>query len=330
MKLILPLFIVLVALGIIVGIDTLSPTPLFTRAPSVLEDGSLYTPTTSPSTMPVTTTTSDTPTTITDPITTTSTPIISSAEQNTETIAPLPAFDSPPSYLQSTEIRDQVADGVINILCETTDRRVISATGIVISITGHILSNAHVTQNLDGNTCRIRQGSPAKNWAFADLLFIPNAYKTATSSYEQARHDISLWKVSSAFPQNTLPESFTMIPIDYATTPSPDEPLAVFSYPAEIFDLQTILRSLSLLFTNTVVIGADEYFIESKDSLSSQKGSSGGALIDRRTAMLRGLIFGVSNSERAAERSLFSLRPDWISQIIENETGKTLQEYITE
>lgn len=231
-------------------------------------------------------------------------------------------------YVPSTIIHERTAGSIVNLLCNVGANKVISATGVIASTEGHILSNAHVSEGLIGKECLIRSGSPAKNFAFAKLLFIPEKYIKAESDFERAKHDLSIWKIVRSARESPLPETFHTVAINYATPAEKADQFAVFSYPAEVFSFETILKSLSLLFTNTEVTASDEFFVETVNSLSSQKGSSGGALIDRETLMLRGLIFGVSGDKLAADRTLFSLNPAWISSIVQEETGLSLQQYI--
>lgn len=242
----------------------------------------------------------------------------------------IPLIPPQKAYVSSTLIREYTVNSIVNLLCTVAGNRAISATGIIVSAEGHILSNAHVGADLERPECLIRIGSPAKNLAYADLLFIPQKYTEATTDFTRARYDVSIWKIARPVGNTPLPEIFEALTIDYETSPKSGDQFAVFSYPAEVFGFQTILKSLTLLFTNTEVVSFGEYFIETINSLSSQKGSSGGALIDRETLMLRGLIFGVSGDELAADRKLFSLRPDWISGVIKEETGLSLQEYLAQ
>jgi len=318
-------FILLIGILFAFG-NVYSPVIFLSPEPLAISPTPVFTPPEDPT--PVTT--SDNTIEVTLPASEPEIPTLPTTTPPLEEIAEIIASPIPTQkdYLPSTIIRERTEESIINFLCKTNDGGSISATGIIISTDGHILSNAHVSENLKENECLVRTGSPARNFAYAELLFIPQKYTDASTDFTRATYDISIWKIIRPVGSTLLPETFPSLAIDYSTVPEANDQFAVLSYPAEVFGAKTILRSLPLLFTNTEVVARSEFFVETKNSLSSQKGSSGGALIDRETTMLRGVIFGVSDAELVAERKLFSLLPDWISLVVKEETSHTLQEYI--
>ncbi|MEK7150834.1 MAG: serine protease [Patescibacteria group bacterium] len=214
-------------------------------------------------------------------------------------------------------------ESVVNFLCEQSDGRTTIATGVIISPNGYVLTNAHIVDELKSKTpsCTIRRGSPATNYDTAQLVWIPKAYTATTSESVRAMHDITLWKLK----QNTQTPFFD---IDYETHGNSDETLLTLSYPAELLSAEIIFKSLHLVFSNTVIVSADQSIIRSRSTLSAQHGSSGGVLIDPYTSRIRGIIFGVNKTETISDRQLFALTPTAINNAVFEETQKKLTDFL--
>lgn len=253
---------------------------------------------------------------------------IKNAQQILEEIQPA---REPREKIPQSEIYNNSLGKVVNLLCNAAGSEVIVVTGFLISERGHILSNAHISDPLDEKKCQVRQGSPAKTFALAEEVFRPTAYIEAFENenlQRQAENDISIWKITSSSGTKPLPSTFPYFKIDAKEKPEIGEVLVTLSYPSELLGFETILRSLSLLFTQTEVTDMDNTFILTKDTLSSQSGSSGGVLISQFTGQTVGIIFGVEKKEEISQRILFSLSTQAIERIIKNETGKTLEEFL--
>jgi hypothetical protein len=93
-----------------------------------------------------------------------------------------------------------------------------------------------------------------------------------------------------------------------------------------------IVSALYLSFSETTVKSHDAYFIESSQGLGSQKGSSGGILLDPYTGEFAGLIFAINDekSSSISERTLFSLTPFAINEAVRSATGKDIHAYLDE
>lgn len=231
--------------------------------------------------------------------------------------------------LPQSELYSKAESRVVNFLCYKSDG-VGVASGIIISPKGHILTNAHVAEGFDKNSeCAIRQGSPARAIGYAKLVMFPSAYANSKTQQEQAENDISIWIMSKGAGEASLPESFPYYDLDEFYFPETNQPLATFSYPAELLGYETLLKSLNMLFAETIVSEFDINFILSSSGLSSQVGSSGGVLVDVYTNKFAGIIFGISNNETISKRTLFSLTPNSVARIVKNETGQTLAEFLT-
>lgn len=251
-------------------------------------------------------------------------------EKNNETHQTKPTKESLPKISQS-ELYSKAESRIVNFLCNKPEGIGV-ASGIIISPKGHILTNAHVAKGLDkikDYECAIRQGSPARIIGYAKLVMLPSAYTNSKTLQDEFQNDISVWIMSrSASEEEKLPESFPHYEIDEFYFPEVDQPLATFSYPAELLGYETLLKSLNMLFAETVVSEFDANFILSSSGLSSQVGSSGGALVDVYTNKFAGIIFGISNDETISKRTLFSLTTNSVARIIKNETGFTLAEFL--
>lgn len=230
--------------------------------------------------------------------------------------------------LTQSELYSKAESRVVNFFCgKSGGIRV--ASGIIISDKGHILTNAHVTESFDADyECMIRQGSPARAVGYAKPVMIPSAYLNGKTRQEQAGNDVSIWLMSKGAGEAALPESFPYYEIDPFYFPEINQPLATFSYPSELLGYETLLKSLNMMFAETIVSEFDANFILSTSGLSSQIGSSGGVLVDVYKNRFAGIIFGVSNDENISKRSLFSLTPNSIERIVKNETGKTLSAFL--
>lgn len=242
----------------------------------------------------------------------------------------IPSSQVPKTRLSQDELHRIAAQSVVNLFCQEENGATAVATGILIHSNGTILTNAHITDNANKDQeCTVRAGSPAAPFAVAKLFFTPPAFSATTSIAAKAKWDMALWKIvrsSSAIP---LPETFEALAIDFTHDFFSQEALATFSYPAELLSKEVILSSLYLVFSETNVEAVDEIFIQSLAGLGSQQGSSGGALLDPTSGKFVGLIFAVDRETEINKRRLFALRASRIDEIMKQETGKTLEDYLS-
>lgn len=233
--------------------------------------------------------------------------------------------------LPQTELRRIAAQSVVNLLCQEKGGTIAIATGSIIHPAGYILTNAHIVDNANQKQeCTVRKGSPATPFAIAKLIFAPSAFAATTSITEKVKWDIALWKIDRPSDATPLPETFDALTLDTSHEFSSQEALATFSYPAELLSKEVILNSLYLVFSETAVESTDTYFIQSLAGLGSQQGSSGGALLDPASGKFVGLIFAIDKEAEINKRRLFALRASRIDEIMEQETGKTLDEYLAQ
>ena len=232
--------------------------------------------------------------------------------------------------LNQEELYNKAVSRVVNFFCQQGGN-VRVASGVIISPQGHILTNAHVGEGFESNyECAIRQGSPARNLAYAKLALFPKAYTNALTRQEQAENDVSIWKITRLANGDPVSASFPYYEINPKFYPEINQILSTFSYPSELLGYETLLKNLNLLFAETVVMDFDRDLIISGTGLSSQVGSSGGILVDIYTNNFAGLIFAVSKDEEIAKRKLFSLTPYSVERVVQNETGLTLPQFLNQ
>lgn len=233
--------------------------------------------------------------------------------------------------LPSQELYAMASERIVNLFCELPNNEVAIATGVLIHPQGYILTNAHVADQEQSHTCLIRRGSPARNFAIAEPVFLPPNFSRESRTRENLAKDVAIWKITNVIEKSST-GVFPFFSIYPANLPTDGTTLATFSYPAELLGSQAIVSALYLSFSETHIVSHDAYFIESREGLGSQKGSSGGILLDPFTGELAGLIFAVNDikAEYVSERTLFSLTPFAINEAIRAATGKDLDTYLAE
>ena len=238
---------------------------------------------------------------------------------------PPPVAPPPPPHIPEGALYDNGLEATVNLICMQNNNFFSVATGAIIHKSGYIITNAHVAEGLQvPPRCLVRRGSPARRFDEAKLVFMPKAYAQAKTDTERARLDISIWKLEDSNNVKSIWE------IDFVNSPKFGEDLLTQSYPAELASGELLNTDLNMLFSSTRVVNADEYLVETKGSLASQRGSSGGILIDRFTGKVRGIIFGIDSTDtrQINERILYALTPSAANETVQKETGKTLFEYL--
>ncbi|MBI4121547.1 MAG: trypsin-like peptidase domain-containing protein [Candidatus Ryanbacteria bacterium] len=251
--------------------------------------------------------------------------------KNNIALAPPPAQGGQATIPAPSPIPDHILfekgiKATVHLVCPAGNGLYTLATGAIIDRRGYIITNAHVADDLSRRAvCTVERGSPSREIGQARLIMLPESYKAATTSTERAHYDVSLWKMERM--ETPLEEAWEF---DFGNFPKSGDRYLTQSYPGEFEAESRFFTGATLLFSAATVTDTDIYLIGASGALASQKGSSGGILIDRFTGRLRGLIFGidVGNSPQIEKRTLYSLTPYAINTAIEKETGKTLLEYL--
>jgi len=242
----------------------------------------------------------------------------------------IPESEPERERLPQNELYGLAINSVVNFFCEVEGGKVALATGVIIHEAGFVLTNSHIITEPDPPPCLLRMGSPARNYATAERVF-NGAFDPESNDGENFRHDVSIWKIVESATKTPLPQTFSAFTVDPTQKVNAKDPLSTFSYPAELLGSQIILNTLHLVFSETIVSVHDPFFIESTQGIGSQKGSSGGILVDPFTGNFSGLIFAISNNDDTSDiskRSLFSLTPFAINQAVIASTGRPLKQFL--
>ncbi|HEY4509048.1 MAG TPA: serine protease [Candidatus Paceibacterota bacterium] len=263
-------------------------------------------------------------------------------------VIPTPAPPEPAPDFE--KINNFTRGATMNILCiaKGSELSPISGTGIIISPDGLILTNAHVAQYLllrnlyqkDFIQCAIRTGSPAYPRYHVELVYISPAWIEAnkTELKEQnpqgtGENDFAFLHITDSIDGTPLPV-FPYIPIDTREVINVGEPVVLVSYPAGFLGGLSILQGLSVTSAVTTVQDVFTFKADTIDVIDvggtvvSQKGASGGAVVDRHGSLI-GIISTSSSGKTTSSRELNAITLSYISRMLQNETGFTLPNFLS-
>ncbi len=243
-----------------------------------------------------------------------------------------------------TVIADPVKDATVNLYCRLRVGKTIYATsgsGVFISESGIIMTNAHVAQDfllagadkrIDG-WCSVRTGSPAEETYTAKVLYLPsvwikdNAEQLAKGKPRgTGEHDFALLYVTGAEKKKALPAKFPALPLDL-TSAGDDETVSVLGYPTGKLTFSQVRNKLPVVTASTTVTAVRSFNGQTPDvlTLAPSKaggyGSSGGPVVDSS-----GKIVGLITSKGSGEddTSLRAISIQYIDQSIRAQTGLSL------
>jgi hypothetical protein len=129
-----------------------------------------------------------------------------------------------------------------------------------------------------------------------------------------------------------LPDNFPFIPMDIRENIASLEPVLLVSYPAGFLGGVSVLQDLSITSATTLINALYTYKDGSIDLISvpgtvvSQKGSSGGAVVDKYATLL-GLISTTSMGDKTSDRDLQAITLAYINRSLQAELGINLEQF---
>ncbi len=243
---------------------------------------------------------------------------------------------------------DPIKDATVNLYCRLRVGKVIYATsgsGVFISESGIILTNAHVAQDfllagadkrIDG-WCSVRTGSPADETYTAAVLYLPSAW-IRDNAEELAKgkpkgtgeNDFALLYVTGAEKRKTLPAKFPAVPLSLLSS-TEGAAVKVLGYPTGKLSFSQVRNKLSVVVASTTVTAVRSYRGQTPDvlTLGASKaggyGTSGGPVIDST-----GKLIGVVTSKGSADEdsTLRGISLQYVDQVIRTQTGLSLNTLI--
>ena len=275
------------------------------------------------------------------------TKIVTPPQATTTPVTPEIPPEPPPDFgLINTFART----ALVNILCSTKGNELspISGSGIVISPSGIILTNAHLGQYFllrdlyEKNylQCAIRTGSPAYPRYHAELVYISplwvEANKKILREAEQAsngENDYAFLHITDAIDGTKLPV-FPYLTANTSENINADEPVILVSYPAGFLGGLSILQGLNVTSAVTTIQNVFTFKSGTKDvmgvggTIVSQRGASGGGVIDGHSTLI-GIISTLSNASTTSSRDLNAITVPYINRSLKNEAGITIPDLLT-
>ena len=266
-------------------------------------------------------------------------PAVTSSSTPAAALTPSAPPPTPLTADQIEQINQQTRAALVNILCTTKaggSFAPISGSGVFIDNRGIILTNAHVAQffllrdylvpgNID---CVIRIGSPAQAAYTAELLYLPPAWITANAAQILSSHSTGTGENDYAFLRVTgttnsagsMPASFPAMPMALAE-PDIGAQVLLAAYPAAYFGGATIQMNL---YSSSAITGIKELYsfsgtqqvdlVSLGDTVVTQSGSSGGAVVNLDRDSLIGLISTESAGTTTSSRTLYGITLSYINR----------------
>lgn len=266
--------------------------------------------------------------------------------------APVVPPTAPESPTDFTPINTYARQAIVNILCETGGNELspITGTGVVIDPKGIILTNAHIGEYLllkdlykkDFVKCFIRTGSPAYPRYNVELVYISPTWVInnksllkETNPKGNGENDFAILRISSMIDGTELPTSFPYIAINTRETIKKNEPVILISYPAGFLGGLSVIQDLNITSAVTTIQSVFTFKESTIDLISvpgtviSQKGSSGGAVVDKKSTLI-GIISTTSDGNTTADRDLRAITLAHINRSLEDELGVTLSQLLSD
>lgn len=242
---------------------------------------------------------------------------------------------------------------VVNILCSAdagSSLSPVTGSGVVIRNDGVILTNAHLGQffllkdfNGQKNSvqCVIRAGNPAYPAYTAELVYISPAWiaENKTILTEQnpkgtGEHDYAFLRITGKIDGSPMTEKIPFLPISLSENNATGNYVLLASYPAGFLGGQSILQDLFQSSAITKIGDVYTFGSSTIDLISvpativSQKGSSGGAVVDGQGELI-GIITTETEAEQTGDRDLRAITLSYINRDLKAESGSDLADILS-
>jgi S1-C subfamily serine protease len=231
---------------------------------------------------------------------------------------------------------------VVNIFCAQklgNLRRIITGSGVLIHKDGTVLTNAHVAQfpllseKNPAISCMARHGNPAQSSLAVKTAYVSPEWLKTYGKYVNTEGAPQTGKSDFALLKIEMPAT-GLYPISVSSTRSLglSSPVSVVAYPANILDKNGPYSSLfqrkeDLSVNRIYSVGSVENdIIETTGSITGQKGSSGGALIDSNGNLV-GIIATVVQAE-GQKTNIRGISIPHIDNELSNQSGYRLKDII--
>ena len=264
---------------------------------------------------------------------------VASGAASTTHGAPVPPA---PSAAELTAAALEIRATLVNIICIAPDAssiRSISASGVLISPMGYILTNAHVAQYFlladQDVSCVIRMGDPARPAYIAELAYIPAKWVRDNASVVSelaprgtGERDFALLAITGSATKAPLPPSFPYVRLASRAT-GVATPVVIGSYGAQDLSLKEIASALSPTIVARAVKSLYTFGTSTPDllalggSAAAQEGSSGGGVLGL-DGTVRGCVTMSTATGAYSTRSLSAISATYIRREYQAETGTGL------
>lgn len=260
-----------------------------------------------------------------------------------------PVVNAPEVIPDFEKINTDARKTIVNILCTTkyNDLSPISGTGVVISSSGLILTNAHIAQYLllkdfrekDYLKCIGRTGSPAYPKYDLELVYISQNWVRANKSILREQNPLGTGEDDFGFLRiknnidGSNSEKRSFIEPNTRELINVGEPVLLASYPAGFLGGLSILKDLNITSAITRVQDVFTFNDGTIDLVSvggtvvSQKGSSGGLVVDKNTSLI-GIITTSSDGSTTSSRGLNAITIAFINRALKRELSMDMRKFL--
>lgn len=271
--------------------------------------------------------------------------VASTSRATPPTLAAVASRGTPPpppsaAELQAAEL--ELRATLVNIVCIAPPEsgiHSISASGVIITPTGYVITNAHVAQYFlltsQGVSCKLRTGDPAQVAYEAELAYLPTRWVTDNLGVlvdpeprGTGERDFAVLAITASATKAALPPRLPYVSLS-STSPTTQTPAIIGTYGAETLSPAQIASALSPTIVTSSVKELFTFATSTVDvltfdgSVAAQEGSSGGGVLS-----LVGTLWGVVATSGArgvaTDQSLSAISASYVRREYQDATGQSL------